>query len=139
MIDFETEFRASYKRVLSDATSKENEFFDAFYDRFIAASPDVAVKFANTDMAHQKAMLKQSLTHLLNLFTTKKVHDSLPDIARKHSRAQNDIPPHLYTLWLDCLVDTVREFDRKCTDDTELAWRIVCSQGIAYMTFMYDR
>jgi hemoglobin-like flavoprotein len=139
VIDFEAEFRGSYKRVLSQTTSKENEFFDAFYDRFIAASPTVAEKFRHTDMVHQKAMLKQSLTHLLNLFTTKKIPDSLPEIALEHSRRQNDIPPELYHLWLECLIQTVREFDPKCTDDTELAWRLVCSQGIAYMSFMYDR
>ena len=34
MIDFEKVFNESYKRVLSGTTSRENDFFDAFYEAF---------------------------------------------------------------------------------------------------------
>ena len=139
MIDFEKEFNESYGRLLKATTSRENEFFDVFYERFIASSPEVAAKFRDVNMEHQKTMLKQSLFHMLNLFTQKTIPDSLTEIAVKHSRRHLDIRPELYHLWLECLIETVREMDPQFNDHIELAWRMVCSQGIALMTFMYDK
>ncbi len=139
MIDFEKVFNESYKRILGGATSRENDFFDSFYEAFIASSPLVAQKFAGVNMAAQKMMLKQSLIHLLNMFATKRIPDGLGEIATKHSRRAADIPPQLYQAWLECLLMTVKKFDPRFSDDVELAWRMICSQGIAFMTFMYER
>ena len=139
MIQFESVFEESYRRVLGGTTSRGNEFFDAFYDRFIAASPRVAEKFRNVDMQQQKTMLKQSLFHLANLFKTKQIPDNLHTIAHAHSKQGNNIAPALYHFWLESLLETVRQFDPKFTPDVELAWRMICSQGIAFMVFMYDR
>lgn len=137
MIDFDTTFKKSYERVLGNQTSQKNEFFASFYERFIASSPLVAEKFKNIDMHAQKVMLKQSIYHLLNLFTTKKIPNNLKEIARKHDRDHADIPPELYYLWMECLIDTVAEFDGRFSSDVELAWRLVCSQGIAFMSYVH--
>ena len=139
MIDYEKVFADSYRRVLGGTTSQENAFFDEFYERFIASSPTVAEKFQHVDMVFQKQMLKQSLILLSNLFATKRIPDGLNEIAKKHSRGAADIPPDLYQLWLECLLKTVKKFDPRYCDDIELAWRMICSQGIAFMTFMYKR
>lgn len=139
MIDFEKTFNDSYKRILGGSTSRENEFFDSFYESFIDSSPLVAEKFEGVNMAAQKMMLKQSLIHLLNMFATKRIPDGLTEIAGKHSKKRADIPPQLYQAWLECLLATVRKFDPRHNDDVELAWRMICSQGIAFMTFMYGR
>ncbi|MEX2214038.1 MAG: hypothetical protein WD768_07920 [Phycisphaeraceae bacterium] len=139
MIDYEKVFADSYKRVLGGSTSQENAFFDDFYERFIAASPTVAQKFQHVDMTFQKQMLKQSLILLANLFATKRIPDGLREIARKHSSGAADIPPELYQLWLECLLATVKKADPRYGDDVELAWRMISSQGIAFMTFMYRR
>ena len=69
----------------------------------------------------------------------KKIPDHLVSIAQKHDRDHIDVPPELYGLWLECLVETVKEFDPHFNDDVELAWRLVCSQGIAFMTFVYKK
>ncbi len=139
MIDLDAVFNESYIRVLNDKTSVGNRFFDDFYDRFLASSPLVAEKFKNVDMAAQKTMLKQSLFYLLNLYTMKKIPDHLTEIARQHDPAHADIAPELYNLWLECLIDTVRESDPQFNDDVELAWRMICSQGIAFMVFVYNK
>lgn len=139
MINYETEFKQSYERLLSGKTSAGNEFFDAFYDRFIESSPDVAKKFANIDMQHQKTMLRHSLSYLLNLSSTKTIPDHFVEVAKSHSRKGSNIPPDLYGLWLGCLIETVGEYDPQFNDNVELAWRMMCSQVIALMTFMYER
>ncbi len=138
-MNYELIFKESYQRVLNRRTSEEKAFFDDFYDRFIASSPLVAERFSGVDMDAQKTMLKQSLIHLLNLSATKQIPDSLAEIARKHDRAHADIPAELYSSWMGCLLATVREADPKWGADVELAWRMVCAQGIAYMIYMHDK
>jgi len=59
------------------------------------------------------------------------------ELAVLHSQAHLDIPPHLYDLWLDCLVQAVRECDPQCTPETESVWRSMMANGIAFMKARY--
>ena len=90
-------------------------------------------------MHRQVAMLEKSLHYIAYLFTHDEVYDHVRRVARIHDRAHHDIPPELYDLWLESLIDTVREFDPQFTADIELAWRLVLARGIAYMKFMHGR
>ncbi len=137
-MDIEGLFDASYVRVLSREV-EEQAFFEAFYERFIASSPAVAAKFRHTDMARQRAMLKKSFYHLLAFYASSHADYYLQQVAISHDRAHRDIPPALYDLWLETLIDTVRDFDEQFDDDVELAWRLVMTPGIVFMTFHYDR
>jgi hypothetical protein len=77
----------------------------AFYQLFVASSAEVAVKFANTDFRVQKAALKVSWYMIMSSIERKpesNVH--LERITARHSRSGLDIGPHLYDLWLDCLI-----------------------------------
>lgn len=58
-------------------------------------------------------------------------------IARLHDRHHFNIEPDLYDLWLEALIDTVREFDNEFDAEIERAWRSVMSYGIEYMTSRY--
>ncbi|MGJ7462246.1 globin [Halomonas sp. MA07-2] len=137
-MDIENLFDASYLRVLSREV-EGRAFFAAFYERFLAASPEVAVKFRHTDMARQRAMLKKSFYHLLAFYASSHADYYLQEVAVSHSRAQLDIAPALYDLWLETLIDTVRAYDDQFDDEVELAWRLVMTPGIVFMTFHYDR
>ena len=139
MVDFERVFNRSYQRVLRGRTSRGNEFFDVFYDKFIEASPLVAQKFARVDLVAQRTMLKQSFAYLLNLYVTKRIPDHLIEIARVHDHHHADIPSELYDLWLDCLIVTVREFDPEFDADVELSWRMICAPGITFMRFRHGK
>ena len=114
------------------------EFVDRFYERFMASSEEVAAKFAKTDFARQHRILRSSLHMMLR---AAQGHDDgvahLDDIARSHSRAELDIPPHLYDLWLSCLVDVVRELDPACNDAIAEAWRAALAPAIATMRARY--
>lgn len=137
-MDIEGLFDASYVRVLSREV-EGRAFFEAFYERFIAASPEVAVKFRHTDMARQRAMLKKAFYHLLAFYASSHADYYLQQVAISHDRAHLDIAPSLYDLWLESLIDTVRTFDEQFDDEVELAWRLVMTPGIVFMTFHYDR
>lgn len=131
-------FNDSYERV-SSLGANNNLFFDRFYERFLGASSEIAGKFKNTDMKHQKLMLRASVLYIMQLFSAHEITDSMEEIAVKHSRKQMNIRPELYDVWIECLIDTVGELDPNFDDGIELAWRMVFSPGITYMKFKYDK
>ncbi|QTF92927.1 globin [Halomonas sp. BM-2019] len=137
-MDIERLFDASYLRVLGREVEGQ-AFFAAFYERFLAASPEVARKFRHTDMVRQQAMLKKAFYHLLAFYASSHADYYLQEVAISHDRAHLDIVPALYDLWLESLIDTVRAFDDQFEDEIELAWRLVMAPGIVFMKFHYDR
>ncbi len=48
-----------------------------------------------------------------------------------------DIPPWMYAVWLDCLLETIREFDPAIDAQTEAAWWDVMAIGIKFMIERY--
>ena len=79
--------------------------------------------------------LRQSLFLLVWDSTEGKYDDNeaLRKIAKKHSPSQLNIPPHLYDLWLDALLQAVQKCDPIFTPRIAQAWRIVLAHGINYM------
>lgn len=141
MLDKNTFFE-SYTRIFGEDLKidvKGDLFLAEFYKRFLQSSEEVATAFKNTDMEHQKKMLKNSLFYGINFLENMSYFDSLHRIAVSHSKQRYDIKPELYDLWLDCMVATVKDFDPQFSDDVELSWRLAFSQTITYMKFMYDR
>lgn len=58
-------------------------------------------------------------------------------IAKRHNRHNLNIEPELYDLWLEALIDTVRECDDQFDAEVEQAWRSILDYGIEYMTSHY--
>jgi len=137
-LNLERLFDASYERVMHN-DQRGKRFIHRFYERFIDASPLVREKFRDTDMQRQIGMLEKSLHYVAYLFSTPEIYSYVEEIAQLHSRRERDIPPQLYDLWLEQLIETVRECDPEFDTDVELAWRLSLARGIAYMKFMYDK
>jgi hemoglobin-like flavoprotein len=116
------------------------KFLDRFYELFIASDGSVAEKFANTDLHKQKMMLKVSLYMLLSISDRHPSPESilhLERIAERHSRAQLDIKPETYGLWLNCMLQAVKEFDPKYDSGVDSAWRHALAKGIEFMQAKY--
>ncbi|WP_116474253.1 globin [Zobellella maritima] len=137
-MSFEQIFDESYERVLS-ARRDGNDFFEAFYQRFLNDDRRIAQRFAYTDMATQQSMLKKSFYSLFAFYASGQADDSIRRIAERHNRDHLDINPELYDRWLECLIRTVTQFDDEISEDVELAWRLVMAPGITYMKFKYDK
>jgi hemoglobin-like flavoprotein len=131
-------FDHSLERVLARQRD-DKTFFEAFYDAFVAASPEVAQKFQHTDMERQRSMLQKSFYHLLSFYASSNADYYLDRVAISHNRSHYDIQPQLYDLWLETLIATLWRFDSHCDAATELAWRLVMAPGIVYMKFHYDQ
>jgi len=67
-----------------------------------------------------------------------KVPEELSYVAYLHSHNQKDIEPSLQDLWLDSLIDTVKERDAYYNANVELAWRMALAAEISYIKFRSD-
>jgi hemoglobin-like flavoprotein len=98
----------------------------------------VAEKFRNTDLRRQAHALRASLYFLMMAAGgAPEAREHLEQIADLHSRAKLDIRPELYDLWLEALLQAVREYDSHFDAETEAAWRQVLDYGIAFMRSRY--
>ena len=124
---------ASYHRSMHGGV-----FTDTFYDIFLAKSPEVAQKFRHTDFAHQKLALRQSLLMMI-VFNrdSVSVRGELEALGERHSRQNVDIPPHLYTLWLDALCEALQLNDPKFAPQMEKKWRGAMQPGIDLIISRY--
>lgn len=136
-MSYEKKFDESYERV-KIVVKNDHGFFDAFYHRFLKSSPEVAKYFKHTDMQKQKKVLEKSFYSLLIFYATNNANDYLEEIAIQHSKSALDIRPALYDLWLESLIETVKDYDKYFSSEIELSWRLVLSVGITYMKFKYD-
>jgi hemoglobin-like flavoprotein len=117
------------------------DFLDRFYERFLAASPEVREKFATTDFVKQKRALRASLHHLLLAAQNEaRGPDAyLGDIAARHGAGALAIGAHLYDFWLDALLATVKECDPEFSPEVEKAWEDVMMVGIRFLCANYHR
>lgn len=116
-------------------------FFDSLYQKLINSSDEVRAKFANTDFERQKRLVRTSF-YLLMLSAQDKMNGPekyLEGIAIRHSAEQLDIAPHLYSLWLECLLSTVEDTDPNYSEDVEEAWRELMNVGVLYLISEYRR
>jgi hemoglobin-like flavoprotein len=125
--DFEP-FNDSLERCLQDS-----DFLYRFYDLFLGSSDVVAKKFEHTDFLKQTRLVGKSLYVMMVPSDDPELALRLERLATRHSRADLDIKPELYDLWLEKLVQSAGEFDPMFDADTETAWRRVLQPGIEYM------
>jgi hemoglobin-like flavoprotein len=117
--------------------STRPDFVSRFYTLFLASSDTVAKKFERTDLRKQARLLKTSLYIMMMASSDSERTVHLERLAKRHSRTELDIKPELYDLWLDRLVQAVRECDPMCDAKTETAWRRVLQPGIDFMKSKY--
>lgn len=114
-------------------------FLDRFYEIFLASSPMVRAKFSNTDFVHQKRALRMSL-HAMALAAEDEVAGPakyLESFAERHSGRSLNIGAEYYDLWLDSLLQTVRETDPECSAEVLQSWERVMMVGIGYLLSRY--
>jgi hemoglobin-like flavoprotein len=131
-------FSDSYQRVLG-REGNSDQFFQMFYDTFISSSEEVAEKFKNTDMEKQRRLLAESFIRMFNFYLQRTPGHYIEKIALSHSRKNLDIAPHLYDLWVDAIIQTVKQMDRQFDENVERTWREVLSVGINFMKSKYDQ
>ncbi|MBV2133898.1 globin [Pseudomonas sp. MAP12] len=111
-------------------------FFDTFYQHFLASSPAIRDKFTKTNMVAQKQLLRAGILNLV-LYARGMSDTKLRALGQSHSREGLDIRPELYDLWLDSLLLAVKEHDKDADTDILAAWREVLGKGINLIKSFY--
>jgi hemoglobin-like flavoprotein len=125
--------RAEFVRTMERCIARP-AFFERFYTRFLASSPDIAAKFAKVDMKRQASVLRASLYHVMR--AAQGMDDGLrhlEEIAESHSRRGHDIRPEHYETWLECLLAAARDVEPAFDATTEGAWRLHLGEAIHTM------
>jgi len=128
--DYRQLFHGSYLRCV---VSDQDGFFQRFYQLFIAADPEISKMFARTDMERQISLLQESLLHLIDFSNSGIANERMRHVAIYHGSTEMDIPVHMFDLWMDRLIATVRERDSRCDSHVEMAWKVFLAPGIAFV------
>lgn len=127
------QFVASLQRCSAD-----NKFIPAFYQRFMASSEDIRVRFRFTSFERQNTLLLKSLE--LAAAAIDDDPQALADLKARsetHNRHHLNVKPEQYDLWLEALVATAAEFDDAWTPAVEKGWRTVLGFVIRRMIAAY--
>ena len=109
-------------------------FMDRFYELFLSSDPRVAARFEHTDFARQKYMLGKSLMLLVqNAYNVPGTAEKISAVARSHGPEGMDIPTRLYGLWLEALLQAVRESDTELNAELAQEWRRVFSAQLEFL------
>jgi hemoglobin-like flavoprotein len=130
-------FNGSFWRITGDH-ARGMIFVDEFIDELIRSSEEIESKFTAAGRERMGSALLHSLV-LLSAYSQAKVpSDALQEIAERQSRSQRDIAPHLYDVFLECLLRIVQKSDPEYTAEVGEAWKDVMGPGLEYMKSMYD-
>ncbi len=126
-------YRSSLERC-----AESPRFIPSFYERFMGSSEDVARRFQDTNFDVQTRMLLRSLLLVADASDGDvKALQELAERAHTHDRAHLDVPPALYDLWLEAILETASEYDPLWTPKVAESWRLILGFAIRYMTRRY--
>ncbi len=128
--DYRQLFHDSYMRCV---VSDQDGFFRRFYQLFIASDPEISKMFAHTDMERQISLLQESLLHMIDFSNSKVANERMRRVAAYHGSTEMNIPLHMFDVWMDRLIATVRERDTRFNVDIDTAWRVSLAPGIAFI------
>jgi len=118
----------------------KGDFWDKFYDNFLASSDKIGPMFTNTDLERQKGLIKSSLNFVISYAkdpSSAFVKGKLEHVGDIHSHSKLNVAPDLYPFWEDSLVKTVRECDDQFSPELESTWRTVISPAIELLKSKY--
>lgn len=111
-------------------------FLPRIYELLLESDPVIPPYFAKTEFPRQHKLLQHGLGLLLSF--AKRPDPALLDrIAARHSQAGLDVPPALYSLFVESLLGAVREHDPRYDTETEEAWREALRPGLDFMRSRY--
>jgi len=122
----------SYSRCL-----RSPDFLPRFYEHLLASDPAVPPMFEKTEFPRQYKLLQHALGLLLS-YGNNPDDMLLERLAAKHSAKAIDVAPPMYELFVDSLLATIREFDPRCDEQIEGAWRETLGPGLDFMKSRYD-
>ena len=131
----------THKQLFLDSLERcaeDENFIPSFYRHFLSTSSEIRYRFRDTDFEKQNKMLLGSLR--LAAGATQGDQESLRELrdrAETHDRHHLNIKPELYSIWLDSVIETARDFDRLWSDEVEESWNVILGYVINHMIRHY--
>ena len=114
------------------------EFFDDFYATLSERAPGIGAMFADVDMQQQNRLIRRGVEHLIEYAAgSEESAEALRQVGQSHGGQGLKVAPELYPLWLDTLMETVRQHDPEANDHVESAWRVVARGGLDLIISLY--
>jgi len=115
------------------------DVFDTFYNIFLECDPRIPHQFTNTDWEEQKRLLRQGINKVIGFYEGSFTGQSaLERIRHTHGRDRLNIPPDLYSCWVETMIEAVKRFDPEFDPFLEEKWRHVLSYGTHYVREGYE-
>jgi len=99
------------------------------------SSDDIRQRFEHIDLEAQADILAHSI--VMSFLFVDKDHQvaarSLDKVRESHSRANLNVPPELYDIWLTCMIETVAVCDPQAEETLLRDWHTVMSVAINHI------
>ena len=129
----EDEVRLSLERCES-----YGEFGEVFYEMFLDASQEIPHHFANTEFVRQRSVLHDSVRMMVEHDVAEpQMREMLERLGATHSRANRNIQPRLYELWLDSVCETGKLLDPEWDEELDRLWRVRLRPGMQIIMAAY--
>lgn len=105
-----------------------------FYDAFLARDPEVRRLFAHTDFDRQRDLFLHGIYSLIDYArggATGRM--GIRRLSRIHGAGGMNITRRMYDLWIQCLLDALREHDPEWSPELRVRWEQVLRLGIDAM------
>lgn len=115
------------------------DVFDTFYEIFLKSDPRIPEQFVGTEWEEQKRLLRQGVNNVIGYFDESfTAQSALERIRYTHGRDRLNIPPALYELWMDSMIEAVRQHDPEFDSVLEKEWREVLRKGTDFVKAGYE-
>lgn len=114
----------------------DNVLFDRFYTYFFQSNPRIPEMFRNTEMSNQKKLLRAGINYSIMYCTDAGAMSgkmALSRIKDTHSQARMNIPPDLYSFWIESLIKALEVTDPKFTPEIKQAWVNVLNKSVDFI------
>lgn len=114
------------------------DFADTFYNAFLNSSPEIAPYFAKTDFARQRKLLRDSVYVMVSRdVADPEMRALVGQLGEAHNRANRNVLPRLYELWLDSICEAAKALDPEWTAALEAHWRVRLRAGMQIIMAAY--
>ncbi len=100
-------------------------FIERFYEMLLASHPSIPPMFARTDFRGQRLALRRGISMAISWAAgSTMMQRPMQQMIDVHSRTgRAPVEPALYACWVDCLLQSIGEFDPELTPDLAREWR----------------
>lgn len=111
---------------------------EKFYEALLQADPRIKMMFKNTNFERQRELFVHGVLMLIEYANGKTLGEmAIKRLGELHSRRKMSVPPDLYPIWVNCLVETLAKLDPEFSPVLDRQWRATLQKGIDVMTRMY--